>query len=117
MTRALLPSTFAGLALLAVAVMASPQPAPRGTPQAAHTVVVHIDATNYRPKTVTVGVGDTVVWVNDDIYVHTATGNAGQFDSKDIKPGGSWKYVPRTAGLFGYHCTYHATMKGTLRVR
>jgi plastocyanin len=78
---------------------------------------VTIDATTYLPKTVTVAVGDTIVWVNKDLLVHTVTAKRGSFDSRDIPAGGSWTYVAKAEGLTAYVCTYHPTMKGTLRVR
>jgi plastocyanin len=80
-----------------------------------HTVT--IDATTYRPKTVTVHAGDSIVWVNKDLLKHTATAKNGAFDSGDIPAGGSWKYTVKGDGLVAYGCTYHPTMKGTLRVR
>ena len=80
-----------------------------------HTVT--IDATSYSPKTVTVAVGDTVVWVNKDLLVHTVTARDGRYDSRDIPAGGSWSYTPKATGLSAYACNYHTTMRGTLRVR
>jgi plastocyanin len=86
-------------------------------PRKAVTHTVTIDATAYSPKTVTVAVGDEVVWVNKDVLVHTVTARDGGYDSRDIPPGGSWSFTPKGAGLFPYHCSYHVPMKGTLRVR
>jgi plastocyanin len=82
---------------------------------ATHTVT--IDATSYRPRTLTVAAGDSVVWVNKDLLAHTATAKNGSFDSKDIPAGGSWTYRVGSEGLFAYTCLYHPTMKATLRVR
>ena len=80
-----------------------------------HTVT--IDATSYSPKTLTVHVGDTIVWVNKDLFPHTVTAKTGRFDSGDIATGKSWTYTVKADGLFAYFCTYHPTMKGTLRIR
>lgn len=80
-----------------------------------HTVT--IDATSYSPKTLTVRVGDTIVWVNNDLFPHTVTAKTGRFDSGDIAAGESWTYTVKAEGMFGYFCTYHTTMKGTLRIR
>jgi plastocyanin len=100
------------LALAAVALAAAAGAAPKPV---THTVT--IDATSYLPKTVTVAVGDSVVWVNKDILVHTVTARDSSFDSQDIQPGKSWTYTVKATGLSAYHCVYHTTMKGTLRVR
>jgi plastocyanin len=81
------------------------------------TRTVTIDATTYHPKTVTVAVGDSIVWVNKDLLVHTVTARDGSFDSHDIPAGRSWTYTSKTEGLSAYSCIYHTTMKGALRVR
>lgn len=80
-----------------------------------HTVT--IDATSYSPKTLTVHVGDTIVWVNKDLFPHTVTARSGPFDSGVIATGRSWSYTVKAEGLFEYFCTYHPTMQGTLRIR
>jgi plastocyanin len=86
-----------------------------GAPKpATHTVT--IDASRYQPDVLTVKAGDTVVWVNKDIVAHTATSQAGGFDSGIIVPGKSWKHKFNKTGQFAYTCTYHPTMKATLRV-
>ncbi|HEY6138508.1 MAG TPA: cupredoxin family copper-binding protein [Thermoanaerobaculia bacterium] len=80
-----------------------------------HTVVM--EAMEFRPATLTVRSGDTIVWVNKDIVEHTATSATAGFDSKMIRPGQSWKYTIRARGDVAYGCTYHPTMTGTLRVK
>jgi plastocyanin len=85
-----------------------------------HEPVTHkvtIDATTYLPRTVTVALGDSIVWVNKDLLVHTVTAKGGSFDSRDIPAGRSWTYTAKAEGLSAYSCTYRPTMKGTLRVR
>jgi plastocyanin len=82
---------------------------------ATHTVT--IDASSYQPATLTVRVGDSIVWVNKDLLVHTATTQPGGFDSQAIAPGKSWKYTAKTEGEIAYSCTFHPAMKGTIRVR
>lgn len=80
-----------------------------------HTVT--IEGMQFRPQALSVALGGTVVWVNEDLVAHTATSaTAGVFDSKLIAPDKSWKLTIRTKGDLSYICTYHPTMKGTLRV-
>lgn len=82
---------------------------------AVHTVV--IEATSFRPATLRVRVGDTIVWRNDDMFPHTATSRDGGFDSGSIAPGSSWRHtVGAGTGTTSYVCTYHPTMKGVLEV-
>jgi plastocyanin len=78
-----------------------------------HTVVMK--ATSYAPPALTVKLGDTVVWRNEDPFPHTATAS-GIFDSKSIAAGAAWKYRPKAAGEYAYICTFHPNMKGTLKV-
>lgn len=79
-----------------------------------HTVV--IEGTRFEPQALTVRPGDTVVWINKDLFPHTVTAQTGGFDSKSIAPDKSWQYTPRKMGVFRYVCTLHPTMKATLRV-
>lgn len=104
----------AAAAIVGIAACA-PGGAGQGREPARH--VVHIDATRFEPRELTVAAGDTVVWVNDDVYAHTSTTRDGAFDSADIPAGGSWSYVASAKGLFPYECSYHPTMTGALRVR
>jgi plastocyanin len=102
---ALLPS--------AVVFAAGPADAASAAKPATHHVV--IDGLKNDPETLTVRRGDTIIWTNKDPFPHTVTA-PGKFDSHDIPPGGSWKYVARVPGDYAYICTLHPNMKGTLNV-
>ena len=80
------------------------------------TYTVTMEGMKFQPEVLTVAPGDTVVWVNKDLVAHTATALDGTFDSKLIAPDKSWKLTVRTPGDIAYGCTYHPTMKGTLKV-
>ena len=84
------------------------------SPPVTHTVT--IDGSQFVPSSLTVHPGDVVVWVNKDPFPHTATSDAGRFDSHEIAPNQSWTFKPSAKGTFAYICTLHVTMKGTLRV-
>ncbi|MFL6580629.1 MAG: cupredoxin family copper-binding protein [Burkholderiales bacterium] len=77
---------------------------------------VTIDAMKYLPDRLTVHAGDTVVWINKDLFPHTVTEVKGRFDSHEIKPNASWRYVAKKRGEFAYVCTLHPSMKGALLV-
>jgi putative membrane protein len=79
--------------------------------------MVTIEAMRFQPADLTVKAGDSIVWTNRDSFPHTATSQAGGFDSDEIAAGRSWTYTAATAGEFPYLCTLHRGMKGTLRVR
>lgn len=101
--------------LLSLGLMLAGPAQPVSAAPATHTVT--IDATAYAPQELAVNVGDTIVWVNKDPFPHTVTSPSGGFDSKSIAPGESWRYKATRKGAYPYVCTFHPTMKGTLRVR
>lgn len=89
---------------------------------AADTHTVTIEGMAYRPPTLTVRRGDTVVWRNKDVVPHTATAApsptpAGHFDSGHLAPGAAWSWTASSSGRFDYVCTYHPGMKATVVIR
>src|SRR5262249_3509923 len=67
--------------------------------------------TAFAPDSVSVKVGDSIMWVNNDSIAHTSTANNGTtFNSGTIAPGGSFKTTFATAGTFAYHCAFHPGM-------
>lgn len=82
---------------------------------------VTIEALSFVPETLTVAVGDTVVWVNEDLVPHTVTGAAaGGPGSGELASGAEFRWVAeeRTAGggTMAYLCAYHPVMKGVVVV-
>jgi plastocyanin len=65
----------------------------------------------------TVAVGGTVTWVNNGPSPHTSTSAAGGWDSGIVADGGSFPHVFPSAGSFGYICSLHPQMTGTIVVR
>ncbi len=65
----------------------------------------------YRPSRVTLNVGDTVEYVNEDTTPHTFTTVKGKapvsFDSGPVEPGKSFRYTFRTPGEYNVYCTLH----------
>ena len=85
-------------------------------PPATHTIA--IEGVSYAPQSLTVHVGDRIVWVNKDPFPHTATSQGAGVDSKEIAGnGGSWTYTAARAGDFNYICTLHPTMSGVVHVK
>ena len=73
----------------------------------------------YSPDTITVviGVNNTVVWVNNDNMPHTVTATNKLFDSGNMNPGDTFSYTFTSPGVYGYGCSYHSWMKGTVVVK
>lgn len=60
-------------------------------------------------------VGDTIEWVNADIFQHTATAKDGSFDV-DLAPNAHGRTVLKSAGNVAFYCRYHPGMTGVLAV-
>ncbi|HEY6549526.1 MAG TPA: plastocyanin/azurin family copper-binding protein [Vicinamibacteria bacterium] len=72
---------------------------------------------SYSPNPMTVQVGQQVRWRNTDNLSHTATQNGSGFNTGLIAPGGTSAPITfNTPGAFGYHCTPHPSMVGTINV-
>ena len=71
----------------------------------------------YSPSPVTVNVGDTVTWTNNDGATHTATADGGSFDTDNIANGASKSVTFSAAGTFAYHCRIHSAMRGSVVVQ
>jgi len=75
----------------------------------------------YSPYELSVAVGTTVTWINDDIAAHTVTsGNFpehdGLFDSSVFMSGDTFEITFSDAGTFDYYCFVHPWMAGTVNV-
>ena len=99
-----------GAALLGLCLVALATAGAAGT----HTVV--IENMRFNPSVLTVQRGDTIVWVNKDLFPHTATSDK-RFDSGGIAANGSWSYLAERSGVYAYGCTFHPTMKGKIIVK
>ncbi len=110
MTRHLVVS-FAAVGMLACGR------GPAAAPPAPATHTVTMEAMRFSPETLTIRAGDTVVWVNKDLFAHTATTSAPGFDSGEIAAGQSWSTTLPSAGAFPYICSYHPTMKAIVHVQ
>lgn len=70
----------------------------------------------FNPATLTVKVGATVKWANQDETPHTVTSDAGDWDSGELSKGQSFNHIFTQTGTFTYHCAIHPSMKGTIVV-
>jgi plastocyanin len=79
------------------------------------TVQIPIGAMAFSTAQVSVTVGDTVEWVNNDIVDHTATEKGSAWDVS-MAAGKRARAVMKKAGTFDYYCRYHPNMVGRLTV-
>lgn len=75
------------------------------------------DPADYSINVLTIPVGTTVTWINDDEgQIHTSTAVDNSFDSGFLAFGESWSYTFETAGEFEYLCTPHPWMRAKVVV-
>jgi len=114
-------SVLAGLIGLAIGCGSSSPSSPTngttGTPVSIVNGSSTLTTTAYSPNPVSISVGGTVTWTNNDSTAHTATADNGSFSSGNIAPGGKFSQTFSTAGTFTYKCTIHPNMVGTVTVR
>ncbi|MGL3111655.1 cupredoxin domain-containing protein [Bradyrhizobium sp. BR 1432] len=84
-------------------------------PARAATIQITMDNLVISPAEISAKVGDTVEWINKDIFAHTATATNGDFDVP-LLPKKSATFVVKKAGTVDYYCRYHPNMKATLKV-
>ena len=83
----------------------------------AHAATIEITMENLviSPAEVSAKVGDTIAWINKDVFAHTATAKNGDFDVT-LPPKKSATLVLKKAGTVDYYCRYHPNMKATLKI-
>ncbi|HWE46980.1 MAG TPA: cupredoxin family copper-binding protein [Caulobacteraceae bacterium] len=81
-------------------------------------VTVKIDNFTFTPQVITVSVGTTVTWVNDDDTPHTVVADDHKsFRSKPLDTDDQFSFTFTTAGSFGYFCSIHPHMTGKVVVK
>jgi plastocyanin len=87
---------------------------PAGAKPAAHTATITVDKLAFGAIPANLRVGDSILWVNRDIFRHSATAR-GHFDV-DLPTGARRRMLLTKAGTFPFTCRYHPGMKGVLKV-
>jgi plastocyanin len=97
-------------------IKATHTPPANGTPAESGTNI-SINNAKYRPKNMTVKVGTTLTWTNNDSVPQSVTSDTpGLFDSGALQPGGTFSYTFSQAGTFPYHSTATTTTFGSVTV-
>jgi plastocyanin len=110
--RSRLPQALA--ASVATSLLLS-TPAAAAPPTATKTHVIVMDKMKFGPAPASLRVGDVIVWINRDLFRHTATAANKSFDV-DLPPGTQKRMTVRTSGLIPYTCKFHPGMRGVLKV-
>lgn len=81
---------------------------------AEHRVV--IEGMAFTPRVVQARPGDTIAWINKDLFEHNVTSSAG-VASGNFKPGQTWRYTVRSGPSIDYLCSLHPSMTGRIEVQ
>src|SRR3979411_552196 len=84
-------------------------------PAQAATIQIIMENLVISPAEVSAKVGDTIEWINKDIFAHTATAGNGDWDVT-MPPKKTVTSVLQKAGSIDYFCRFHPNMKATLIV-
>ena len=100
------------LALAAAALVIAPASHAAVAPRF-HTIV--IDKLKFGPVPQNIRSGDTIVWVNKDLFKHTASARDKSFNV-ELPPGTSGRTLISHPGTIDFYCIYHPGMTGSLVV-
>jgi plastocyanin len=83
----------------------------------AHAATIQIVMENLviSPAAASAKVGDTIEWINKDIFAHTATARNGDWDVT-MPPNKTVTSALKKTGRIEYYCRFHPNMKATLIV-
>jgi plastocyanin len=81
---------------------------------------VTMEGSAFKPREITVTVGTTVIWTNQDAFEHTVTsGTRGSpttlFDAS-VSAGETFSFTFQSAGTYDYYCKIHTGMDGVVNV-
>jgi len=80
-------------------------------------VRVSIKDFKFAPADVTVKVGDSVEWTNEDSAQHTVESSDGTLKSDELSKGDTYKFTFEKTGKYNYICGIHKSMHGSVTVQ
>jgi plastocyanin len=78
---------------------------------------VIIDNYAFSPSSLTVKIGTTVTWINQDDDAHTVDSTQGKFKSATLNKGDRFAFRFTSAGEYPYYCRFHPKMTGKILVQ
>ena len=83
----------------------------------AQAATIQITSTDlvFAPAEISAKVGDTIEWINTDVFAHTATARNGDFDVM-MPPKKTVTSVLNKPGTIEYYCRFHPNMKAVLTI-
>jgi plastocyanin len=117
MTRSFKILTFQAAAIAASAFLLTTISAITKAAPAAAQTMVRIDNFTFKDPVLTVKSGTTITWINGDDIPHTVVARNGAFKSKVLDTGDRFTFTFAKPGQFGYFCSLHPHMTGTIIVK
>lgn len=90
-----------------------------GNQESAAPNTIFIQGFAFGPNKLTIKKGTTITWINKDDAHHDITPTSGASDfmrSKLLAKGESYSFTFNTTGVYGYKCSPHPYMTGTVEV-
>lgn len=109
---------FTASVVIAVVLLVAGSPAVTANNQpSALNAEIKIDNFVFGPQTITVSVGATVTWTNNDDIPHTTVSTDGVFKSKVMDTDETFSFKFTKAGTYSYYCSVHPKMTGKVVVQ
>ena len=110
------PAALAALIVLALASVAACTSNDAAAKEPVATTEVQLPKSyRFEPEAITIPVGATVTWTNDDNFTHNVTFEGSE--PMTMSPGATTTRTFDSAGTFPYQCTLHPQdMQGTVEV-
>jgi plastocyanin len=105
---------FAVMLLIAAPIACSKSNSP--TSPAPTTVSATIASSGFTPNPISVSVGSTVTWTNNDTTAHAVVADGGVFTSGTIAPGDQFSFMFPSAATVTYRDASNPNMVGTVNV-
>lgn len=116
MKRTVLTLGFAALAIVLL-MMAGRSRTLAATVEDKPAAQVKIDNFVFSPNPVTVAVGSTIRWTNQDDIPHNVVSDDKSFKSKALDTDESFAYTFTKPGTYTYFCSIHPKMTGKIVVQ
>ncbi|MCO5249022.1 MAG: plastocyanin/azurin family copper-binding protein [Chitinophagales bacterium] len=102
--------------LLALFLITSCNSTPRNEePSGPKTVTITIEQMKFTPADVTINKGDTLLFINKDMFAHDVTEKDKAWQSPRLEATDNWKFVPEESA--DYYCSLHLIMTGHFTVK
>ena len=99
----------------------TPMPEPTSTPSPTPMPIssfekIKISGFKFVDNEISINVGTSIIWTNNDTSMHTATSIDSKFDSGYLYENQTYEFKFLNAGIYTYRCSLHSGMIGKINV-